>query len=49
MPTESFATALRELDPASRALLDLSLRRGMLPEEIADILGADADTVSVVP
>ena len=45
LPTESFAEALRRLDPASRALLDLSLRRGMRPEEIADVLGADPDTV----
>src|SRR5690242_13118846 len=45
LPTESFATALRELDPASRALPDLSLRRGMRPDEIADMLGADEATV----
>src|SRR5947199_7818725 len=45
LPTESFASALRELDPASRALLDLSLRRGMRPDEIADMLGADETTV----
>jgi hypothetical protein len=45
LPTESFADALRRLDPASRALLDLSLRRGMRPEEIAEVLGADPDTV----
>src|SRR5947209_6346062 len=45
LPTESFASALRELDPASRALLDLSLRRGMRPDEIADMLGADEATV----
>jgi Anti-sigma-K factor rskA len=45
LPSESFADALRRLDPASRALLDLSLRRGMRPDEIADLLGADAQTV----
>ena len=46
MPQESFAEALQRLDPASRALLDLSLRRGMLPDDIADILGADRDAVA---
>src|SRR4051794_39543190 len=45
MPRDSFTNALGRLDPASRALLDLSLRRGMRPEEIADLLGADAETV----
>src|SRR5918993_5056021 len=42
----SFTSALSRLDPASRALLDLSLRRGMRTEEIAEVLGADADTVT---
>lgn len=46
MPTDSFTDALERLDPASRALLDLSLRRGMLTEDIADVLGADADSVA---
>jgi hypothetical protein len=45
MQTDSFTTALERLDPASRALLDLSLRRGMRTEEIADVLGADPESV----
>lgn len=43
---DSFTSALSRLDPASRALLDLSLRRGMRTEEIADVLGADPDSVA---
>ena len=42
---DSFTAALSRLDPAKRALLDLSLRRGMLPGEIAGLLGLDADSV----
>ena len=45
MPTDSFTSALERLDPASRALLDLSLRRGMRTEEIADVLGAEPESV----
>src|SRR3954471_10051379 len=45
MPTDSFTSALERLDPASRALLDLSLRRGMRTEEIAEVLGADPVSV----
>jgi hypothetical protein len=45
MPTDSFSYALERLDPASRALLDLSLRRGMRTEEIADVLGAEPESV----
>ena len=37
--------ALTRLDPLSRALLDLSLRRGMPDEEIAGVLGVDAEEV----
>jgi hypothetical protein len=44
---DSFTAALARLDPASRALLDLSLRRGMKPEEIGDLLGTDPDSVVV--
>jgi hypothetical protein len=44
---DSFADALSRLDPASRALLDLSLRRGMRPEEIAELLGTDPESVIV--
>src|SRR5438067_1237266 len=45
LPMDSFSAALGRLDPASRALLDLSLRRGMKPEEIGDLLGSDPDSV----
>jgi hypothetical protein len=45
MPTDSFSYALERLDPASRALLDLSLRRGMRTEEIAEVLGAEPESV----
>jgi hypothetical protein len=44
---DSFSAALVRLDPASRALLDLSLRRGMKPEEIGDLLGTDSGSVVV--
>ena len=37
--------ALSHLDAESRALLDLSLRRGRPDEEIADVLRVDADEV----
>src|SRR4051812_35056405 len=45
LPMDSFTAALARLDPASRALLDLSLRRGMTPDEIGDLLGTDAESV----
>lgn len=44
---DSFTAALSRLDPASRALLDLSLRRGMRPEEISDLLGTEPESVVV--
>src|SRR5436190_12371490 len=47
MPQDSFTSALARLDPASRALLDLSLRRGMRAEEIGDLLGSDPRSVEV--
>ncbi|MEA2457692.1 MAG: hypothetical protein QOC95_664, partial [Thermoleophilaceae bacterium] len=47
LPADSFSQALSELDPASRALLDLSLRRGMRPEEIGELLGTDPESVIV--
>jgi hypothetical protein len=47
LPTDSFTVALARLDPASRALLDLSLRRGMRPEEISDLLATDPESVIV--
>jgi DNA-directed RNA polymerase specialized sigma24 family protein len=37
--------ALRRLDPESRALLDLSLRRGMHDDEIAGVLRVDPSEV----
>jgi hypothetical protein len=39
------STALDDLEPLGRALLDLSLKRGMSDAEIADVLGTDADAV----
>src|SRR5204863_3889625 len=45
LPMDSFTGALGRLDPASRALLDLSLRRGMKPEEIGELLGTGPDSV----
>src|SRR4051812_32400256 len=47
LPVDSFTAALSRLDPASRALLDLSLRRGMRPEEIGELLGTDPESVIV--
>ncbi|MBA2420907.1 MAG: sigma-70 family RNA polymerase sigma factor [Thermoleophilaceae bacterium] len=38
--------ALAALDPESRALLDLNVRRGMEENEIAEILNVDADNVA---
>jgi len=38
--------ALAGLDPESRALLDLNVRRGMAENEIAEILNVDADNVA---
>src|SRR5438045_5361249 len=46
MTPDSFVHALEHLDPGSRALLDLSLHRGLDDGEIAELLGADADYVS---
>ena len=37
--------ALSSLDPESRALLDLSLRRGLDDEDIANVLRVDEDEV----
>src|SRR3954465_9368997 len=49
LPMDSFPAALGRLDPASRALLDLSLRRGMRPEEIGELLGTDPESVIGAP
>ena len=46
MTPDSFANALHHLDPGTRALLDLSLRRGLDDAEIAELLGADSAYVS---
>ena len=49
MAVDSFSypseDVLQDLDPLSRALLDLSLHRGMEDAEIADVLGTDEDSV----
>src|SRR3989440_331417 len=46
MTPESFAHALQHLDPGSRALLDLSVHRGLGDDEIAELLGSDPGYVS---
>src|SRR3954449_6293407 len=46
MTPDSFVHALEQLDPGSRALLDLSLHRGLDDGEIAELLGADPEYVS---
>ena len=46
MDPGSLHSALSRLDPASRALLDLSLRRGVDDDSIAELLGTDAATVA---
>src|SRR5438034_6032817 len=46
MTPESFVLALQHLDPGSRALLDLSVHRGLDDHEIAELLGADPGYVS---
>ena len=46
MDPGSLHSALSRLDPASRALLDLSLRRGVDDDSIAELLGTDAVTVA---
>jgi len=43
---ERLGEALAGLDPESRALLDLNLRRGMEESEIAGILSVKADDVA---
>jgi hypothetical protein len=49
MAVDSFSHSspdvLNDLDPLSRALIDLSVKRGMSDAEIADIVGTDADAV----
>ena len=43
--SHSSSDVLNDLDPLSRALLDLSIQRGMDDAEIASVLGTDADSV----
>jgi hypothetical protein len=43
--SQSPSDVLDELEPLSRALLDLSLKRGMSDAEIGGMLGTDADAV----
>ena len=43
---KSLGDALAGLDPESRALLDLNVRRGMEEGEIASILNVDAEEVA---
>jgi hypothetical protein len=49
MAVDSFSSpsddVLNDLDPLSRALLDLSLQRGMEDAEIANVLGTDEESV----
>jgi DNA-directed RNA polymerase specialized sigma24 family protein len=45
MRMRQLGAALGRLDDESRALLDLSLRRGMGDEEIAQVLRVDRDEV----
>ena len=42
---DSSEDVLNDLDPLSRALLDLSIQRGMDDAEIAQVLGTDEDSV----
>lgn len=46
MTLKRLGEALAGLDPESRALLDLNVRRGMAENEIAEILNVDADNVA---
>ncbi len=46
MTLKRLGEALAALDPESRALLDLNVRRGMEENEIAEILNVDADNVA---
>jgi hypothetical protein len=43
--SHSSSNVLNDIDPLSRALLDLSIQRGMDDEEIADVLGTDTASV----
>ncbi len=45
IPTSHLAEALAALDPADRALLELSFRGGMPADEVADVLGSSETSV----
>jgi hypothetical protein len=46
VPADRLPAALADLDPGNRALLDLSLRRGVSDAEIGELLRKDPDEVS---
>ena len=46
VPADRLPSALADLDPGNRALLDLSLRRGVSDAEIGELLRKDPDEVS---
>jgi hypothetical protein len=46
VPQERLSDALGALDPVSRAVLDLSVRRGIPDGDIARLVGADPDRIS---
>jgi hypothetical protein len=48
LKADSFASAVDGLDPASLALLDMSLRQGIEEETIADLLGSDPADVRAI-
>src|SRR3954453_21636470 len=45
MQVDSFHHALEDLDPISRALVELSLKNGLDDDEIAGMMGNDVDAV----
>jgi hypothetical protein len=46
VPDERLSDAVKALDPVSRALLDLSIRRGIPDDEIAGMVGTKADQIA---
>jgi hypothetical protein len=46
VPEQRLSDALRTLDPVSRALLDLSLRRGIADDDIARVVGAETGEIA---
>src|SRR4051812_1254595 len=45
MQVDSFHHALEDLDPISRALIELSVKNGLDDDEIAGMMGNDVDAV----